>query len=146
MTNDRNFSVMLVDDDKASILLTTYQLKRSNLFSLVLAFNNAESALKHIEENSFATHSEKCLPMPHILITDVYIPVLDGFELIEHLLKMCPGLRETTTLCILTASGSPRDKKKAKELGVDFYFEKPLNDWHFQQLREVAKNKGMPIA
>lgn len=64
-------------------------------------------------------------------------------DFVEELRRLFPDLKERTALCFLTFSDYPPDKKKAHEIGVDCYFEKPLNNAHIQQLREVANNKGM---
>jgi len=100
---------ILIVDDEARIL----RLVRSNLEPhgyKVLTAMDGESALTAAEMND-----------PDLIILDLMLPRLDGFE-------VCRRLREFSTvpIIILTAKGEEVDKVKGLELGADDYLTKPF--------------------
>ena len=60
--------------------------------------------------------------MPDILITDIRMPFLDGFELIRHVKAMMPWLK----IIIISGFGEFEYAQKAISLGVDLYLLKPI--------------------
>jgi DNA-binding response OmpR family regulator len=100
---------ILIVDDEARIL----RLVRSNLEPhgyKILTAMDGESALTAAEMND-----------PDLIILDLMLPRLDGFE-------VCRRLREFSTvpIIILTAKGEEVDKVKGLELGADDYLTKPF--------------------
>lgn len=60
--------------------------------------------------------------MPDILLTDIRMPFLDGFELIRHARKMIPWLK----VIIISGFGDFEYAKRAISLDVDSYLLKPV--------------------
>lgn len=60
--------------------------------------------------------------MPDILLTDIKMPFLDGFELIRHVKAMMPWLK----IIIISGYGEFESAQKAIALGVDLYLLKPI--------------------
>lgn len=60
--------------------------------------------------------------MPDIVLTDIRMPFLDGFELIRHAKAMMPWLR----IIIISGYGDFEAAQKAISLGVDQYLLKPI--------------------
>jgi len=60
--------------------------------------------------------------MPDILLTDIRMPFLDGFELIRHVKVMMPWLK----VIIISGYGDFEYARKAIDLGVDQYLLKPI--------------------
>ncbi len=60
--------------------------------------------------------------MPDIVLTDIRMPFLDGFELIRHAKAMMPWLK----IIILSGYGDFESAQKAISLGVDQYLLKPV--------------------
>lgn len=60
--------------------------------------------------------------MPDILLTDIRMPFLDGFELIRHLKAMMPWLK----IIIISGYNEFESAQKAISLGVDLYLLKPV--------------------
>lgn len=86
--------------------------------------------MKTQKECIFATNGEVGFVMaseimPHLIITDLMMPVCDGFEL-------CQRLHESEALnhipvVILTAKSDDADRIKALQVGVDNFMSKPFN-------------------
>ncbi len=60
--------------------------------------------------------------MPDILLTDIKMPFLDGFELIRHVKAMMPWLK----IIIISGYGEFESAQRAIALGVDLYLLKPI--------------------
>ncbi len=63
---------------------------------------------------------------PSIVISDIMMPEMDGFELLEHL-KASDTLRHIPVV-MLTARSNTSDKLKALRIGVDDYILKPFEE------------------
>jgi CheY-like chemotaxis protein len=58
-----------------------------------------------------------------LVITDLYMPVMDGFALLEQI-RADPALMETPVVVISAGGQDARDR--AAELGVDVFLRKPV--------------------
>ena len=84
--------------------------------------------------------------MPDIVLTDIRMPFLDGFELIRHAKAMMPWLK----IIIISGFGDFESAQKAISLGVDQYLLKPIRPAELikviegvaQQIEE-SKNQSM---
>jgi CheY-like chemotaxis protein len=62
-------------------------------------------------------------PRVHLVIADLYMPVMDGFTLVERL-RSDPEFAHTPILVI--SAGGPDARSRAIDLGVDVYLQKPV--------------------
>src|SRR5262249_44768735 len=121
---------VLIVDDEARIL----RLVRSNLEPhgyKVLTAMDGESALTAAEMND-----------PDLIILDLMLPRLDGFE-------VCRRLREFSTvpIIILTAKGEEVDKVRGLELGADDYLTKPFGVPELiARIKAVLRRTHVPVA
>ena len=116
-------TVLLVDDEKLFLASLHDGLKNySKDFAVVTAENGAKAVA--------------CLASKHVdlVITDLNMPVLDGFELLAHMSKSYPHV----PVAVMTAHGTPEIEKKIEELGVSNYIEKPVD---FKALATLILNE-----
>ncbi|HET6437063.1 MAG TPA: response regulator, partial [Anaeromyxobacter sp.] len=62
-------------------------------------------------------------PCPDLVISDLYMPVMDGFTLVEQM-RADTGLAAVPVLMI--SAGGSDARQRAIELGVDVYLQKPV--------------------
>lgn len=74
---------MIVDDNEFDSYITARLIDNSNLAGEVIEFNSAKLALEFITENQFNTKI-----LPEIILLDIYMPLMDGFEFIEKFRKL----------------------------------------------------------
>jgi DNA-binding response OmpR family regulator len=103
--------ILAVDDDADSLQLLKIALSRAG-YSVTLAADGGKG-WKSLQEDP-----------PDLLLTDVMMPVLDGFELLRR-------VRADRRLCslpviLLTAKSSVDDIARGLELGADEYLLKPF--------------------
>ena len=114
-----NEEILVIEDDPINLRLTKYTLEREG-YHVLTATNGLEATRKAQQEQ------------PALIILDVMLPGIDGFE-VCHRLRSEP---KTAKLPILMLSGKAREIDKATGLkaGADDYISKP---WHHSEL--VAK-------
>lgn len=106
MTNSEK-KVLLVDDDE--FLLDMYSVKfREAGFKLELA-RGGEDALKLLREGL----------EPDVILLDIIMPVIDGFEFLRLLAK--EGLKKKAIVIILSNLGQKEDIDKGLALGATDY-------------------------
>lgn len=81
--------------------------------------------------------------MPDILLTDIKMPFLDGFELIKHAKAMMPWLK----IIIISGYDEFESAQKAIALGVDLYLLKPVRQADLlaaihKVAAQLEKNRG----
>jgi DNA-binding response OmpR family regulator len=104
-------SVLIADDDPDVMRIVDAQL-RSAGHRTRLAFDGVE-ALASIEESA-----------PDVLIVDLMMPRLGGFDLLARLRRTGRAL---PAIVVLSARGREDDVMRAFELGADDYVTKPFN-------------------
>ena len=82
-------------------------------------------------QGQFSNRSEH--PLPDLLILDLKMPRLNGFDVLTWV-RQKPGLRRLL-VTVLTSSNQPQDINKAYDLGANSYLVKPHNN---SQLSELA--------
>ncbi len=101
--------ILVVDDDDRIRDLTRRFL--SNLGYHVTAANGGVTAKKLLEQLVF-----------DLIVLDVMMPQIDGFELLEHLRLT----DKSTPVIMLTARGETTDRIEGLKLGADDYITKPF--------------------
>ncbi|MEW6365524.1 MAG: response regulator [Acidobacteriota bacterium] len=122
--------VLIVDDENSFLLSLSEGLARyAERFEVVTA-ENGDRALSILNSTSI-----------DLVVTDLKMPVLNGFELLAHLRKEHPR----TPAIVMTAFGGPELEAKLMKSGIIQYVEKPVD---FQELADriletlEGKSKG----
>jgi len=106
---DEKKTVLIVEDEKSIVDILQYNLKKE--YNILTADDGEAGLDMALKEN------------PDILLLDLMLPKLDGFE-------VCRILREKgnkAPVIILTAREGEDDKVKGLELGADDYITKPFS-------------------
>ena len=83
----------------------------------ILTAENGQVALNLLQDESSAN-------IPHLIISDIMMPVMDGYQLLEQV-KSTAKLSSLPVI-MLTARADIQDKLKALRIGVDDYLLKPF--------------------
>ncbi len=114
-------TVMLIDDNKIDLFIHNEFIKQMNIAHTVLDFTLATEALKYLQENDYTK-------WPHLILLDIHMPIMNGFDFLEKYKELPPELREKCNIVIVSSSLDTGDKIKAKESPyVLALVEKPLN-------------------
>jgi len=116
--------ILLVDDDEASVYLSSTILQEMHAAEDIEIARDGYSASGLLGKGRW----------PDIILLDINMPKMDGFEFLEHLKKMGASLK--TKIIMLTTSARKEDKEKAFSYrNVLDYVEKPLTE---EIVRKIA--------
>lgn len=90
---------------------------------------NGRDALNFID-----TYCKENNALPELILIDINMPMMDGFEFIEQLKNTGFTDIYKTTLAALTTSTNPKDISRLEDLGIEYYFNKPLQKDKFLEL------------
>ncbi len=115
-------TILVADDDLGTRLSISDYLEAIGYF--VVSAENGQEALKLVEEFQ-----------PHLIITDITMPRLDGYELVRQIRKR-PALRLLPVI-FLTARTETQERVRGYQLGCDVYLSKPFE---LQELGAIVRN------
>jgi signal transduction histidine kinase/DNA-binding response OmpR family regulator/ligand-binding sensor domain-containing protein len=108
---EENRQTLLIVEDNIELRLFLAQMLNQH-YNIVLATNGVE-ALAKLEEDVF-----------HLIISDIMMPQMDGFELLERVKSHHQWLK--IPIILLSAKTELSDKLKALTIGIDDYVTKPF--------------------
>jgi uncharacterized protein (TIGR02266 family) len=123
------YRVLLVEDNPHVVEMYSYVLKR-------LASEDLGGRVPmevHFAQDGHGALTQLGLRSFDLVVTDLYMPVLDGFQLVQRM-KTDPRLRAVPVVAI--SGGGAEAQKRATDLGVDVYLGKPVR---FTQVLETVK-------
>jgi len=121
--------ILIVEDDKNILAGLVDNLKMEG-YTTVIA-RDGEAALKQVNERK-----------PDLIILDVMMPKLSGFEVCKRL----KGQGSTIPIIILSAQGEEADKVLGLELGADDYVTKPFSPRELVVRIKAVLRRSSPAA
>ena len=106
--------ILLVDDDAENLLPLKIFLENER--AAVTPAVNATEALQHLADHDF-----------HLMITDIGMPDVDGYELVTRIRSNSGGRNASVKAIALTAYASVDDRQRALAAGFQAHLAKPVN-------------------
>lgn len=122
----KQFRILVVDDEKRILNFLRTKLRASG-YEVLTAVDGFE-ALEQAQAQE-----------PDLILLDVLMPKMDGFETLKRLRSFC-----STPVIVLSAKGSDVDKIKGLNLGADDYLPKPFNPDELMARIEAVKRRIKP--
>ena len=124
-------NVLTVEDDKGMSLLLKMAFEESCPHIAFHLATDAHQALSRLRQ-------PLSFPRPNVMIVDIQLPGMNGFELLEQL-KNDAHLREVPVI-IFTTSVREQDRRKCLEMGALLYCKKGDSfDEIISLVREICK-------
>jgi PAS domain S-box-containing protein len=120
----RSIKVLVVDDNRTNRRILEGMLRRWEMIST--SVEGGEEALAEV------TDAQRVGKPYGLILTDMHMPKMDGFELVERI-RHRPGMF-ALTIMMLTSAGHRGDAERCRELGVSAYLLKPIRQ---SELREA---------
>lgn len=121
--------ILVIDDNPSNVKLLTFLLTSRGYE--VRAASCASAAIELLESFN-----------PVLILVDLQLPDMDGFELTRRL-RADPRTREITIIA-LTAYAMKGDEPRAREAGCDGYITKPIDTRRFPALMAEYLSKQLP--
>ncbi|WP_316834636.1 response regulator [Pedobacter nutrimenti] len=117
--------VLVAEDNPVNILVIKKTLERWGIVPVIA--ENGISAVQKLKEEEF-----------DVILMDLYMPEMDGYEATAAIRKM-DGPKSATPIIALTASVSDNVVEKALEAGMNDYLSKPFSPEHlFKKLQKLT--------
>ncbi len=116
--------ILLVEDNRMDAELTLDAFHEARLLNAVHVAPNGQEALDYLfGRNQYA--DRKKFPMPNLVLLDLKLPGIDGFEVLRQV-KSTPRLKRLPVV-ILTSSKEEGDRALSYDSGANSYLVKPVS-------------------
>lgn len=113
---------MVIDDNQIDLYIATKLLKNNHFANEILTYNAAMKALHYLKE-----HSQQRESLPQVILVDIYMPEMSGFEFMEAYEKLPETFKRDCKVYIVSSSIDSKDIIRANEdKNVIAFREKPL--------------------
>ena len=135
----RKCSVFIVDDDEDDRYMIKRYLRKCKLVGTVREFEDGKYALEYIE--TICGKSNKTATSFAIVLLDINMPLVGGFEFLETLKKFEENQGLAVSIIVMSSSKTEADIKKSLSYSYvkDFVFKGDITD---EFLCENIRNLG----
>ena len=114
--------VLIAEDDPTDIFFLQRAFSSSALPATLHFVRDGQEAIDYLEgEKGYSDRDT--YPLPDLMLLDLKMPRLNGFDVLAWLRKQ-PGLKRLL-VTVLTSSDQPQDINRAYDLGANSYLLKP---------------------
>jgi DNA-binding NarL/FixJ family response regulator len=125
----RRPTVLCIEDDAEAAALIVEELE-SRGFLVILAEDGQKGWAQLLKSQ------------PDVILSDINLPFMSGFEILESLTDLAPKLRHVPFI-FLTAMSDRADELKGRRLGADDYVAKPID---FDLLETILRARIRGVA
>lgn len=120
----------IIDDDPIFVYGQKKIMLLANFCKGFLVFHNGKEALDYLKPIL-----EKGEKTPDIILLDINMPVMDGWEFLDHFTKI--STKQIIKIYLVTSSINPADKQRAKEYEkVSNFIVKPISADQLNQISD----------
>jgi CheY-like chemotaxis protein len=112
-------SIWIIDDSRMDCLIVEKYFRLYFPGVSVRSFTDAREALERLLDLP-----ENDPYYPHLILLDIYLPGMDGWQFIESY-RAARGGKLPAAICVLTSSIDPRDYRRIQSYGLE-YLVKPV--------------------
>ena len=130
-------NILLVEDNPDDVELTLRALKQYNVRNQIAVVRDGAEALDFLFARDAYAERSTC-PMPAVVILDLKLPKVDGFEVLQRM--RADERTKLVPVVILTSSKEERDMVNGYKFGANSYVQKPVD---FTEFVEAARQLGL---
>ena len=114
--------ILLVEDDANDVLLCQHAFKEARVPNPLFVVRDGAEAIEYIEGTGKFNERSR-FPLPIVIVLDLKMPRVSGFEFLEWLREQPDGERFVVVIC--SSSNIPGDVERAYALGAHGFVLKP---------------------
>ena len=120
--------ILIVEDDEDLVSLSTRWLERKGY------------TVEHAADGEAALELLAYDPLPTLVLLDVMLPKIDGFELLRRI--RADERTKALPVMMVTSFSRDRDAARGRELGANDYLVKPLHELDFlKRVEHIIKDQ-----
>jgi CheY-like chemotaxis protein len=127
---------LLVEDDPNDVRMLEMEFRRAPVQIRLVAVEDGSEATSYLEGKGPYEDRAK-YPIPDVILLDLKMPRLNGFEFLEWLRVKCDRSHRFIPVVVMSSSGMREDVDRAYALGANSYLVKPV-EWNLFQARVQA--------
>lgn len=121
-------TAMVIDDNNIDLYITARVMRKNNIAKEVLEFTSGVQALEYLRQNQ-----ENHALIPELIIVDIYMPQMSGFEFMEAFDALPPPLKQRCSCYIISSTIDEKDIDRANaDPNVMGFEEKPVTAAFFE--------------
>jgi CheY-like chemotaxis protein len=129
-------NLWIIDNDP----MVSFYIKRLTelgaLADIITIYDSPRGAVDYL-----LLHKSSTEHLPDIILLDIYMPEMDGWEFIQEFQKIRAQLSKNVEIHIITSSNHPKDITRAKTFAeVKSYLQKPVT---LEALQDVVSHYNM---
>lgn len=136
-------TILLAEDDENDILLFRRAFAKASVPNPLMVVSDGEEAIRYLSGSGIYSDRDR-YPFPCLLITDLKMPKLTGFDVLTWLRNKAQSTDLSTI--VLTALLDETDKRLAFNLGAQAFLVKPMSHDEFVEIAVQIKDTWLATA
>ena len=125
--------ICIIDDDPIYQIITKKIINKTDTEKEIISFSNGAEAI-----DAFASNVQQPEALPNIILLDIDMPIMDGWEFMASFEKILPLISKKIAIYIISSSIADSDKEKAKSYKqIAGYLSKPLTLENFRAIEKA---------
>ena len=115
-------TICIIDDDEIYQFTTSHVIRKIDANKCVLKFSNGLNAIEFFNAN--LNEPDK---LPELILLDINMPIMDGWEFIEVFVKLIPQLSKKVMIYMISSSVDEADIKRSQSIAeITSFITKPV--------------------
>lgn len=106
---ERPIRVMLIDDNHIDLKINSKIIGITKLFDEIISCQSGEEAIAY-----FTSHENQPDKLPHLILLDIQMPEMDGFEFLENYKLLPEELKASSRIAMLSSTLDFGDIRRAE--------------------------------
>jgi len=139
---DTPLRILVAEDELGDVILLRRAFTKAGVNVPVFFARNGQEVIQYLEGKG-PFENPMAYPLPNLLLLDLKLPLIDGFQVLEWL-RAQPGLCRMLVV-VFSASSNPDDISRAYALGANSYVIKPQDAGQLVGVVERLQNYWLKI-
>jgi len=134
--------VLIAEDDPSDVFLLKRAFTLAQVPATLYFVRDGQEAIDYLEGDA-RFNDRTAHPLPDLMLLDLKMPRLNGFDVLSWLRRK-PGLKRLL-VTVLTSSDQPGDINRAYDLGANSYLLKPHSSSQLSELVAQVKRYWLDL-